>query len=258
VSTATTKRIAEILEEGVSGTGGAKNAYVAGYRVAAKTGTSEKIDKKDDSGREYYVCSCVGFAPADDPEIAVLILVDEPTKGVLYGSTVAAPYLANVMRDVLPYLGVEAEYTDKELANLALTVPDLKNWSVNAARNLANDMGFDVEFVGDGNIVRSQMPAAGVEVESARAKIIFYTDKEPEKTLVTVPDLAGKTAVAANEMLANRNLNIRIAGTNNYLSGSGAVAIAQNVPAGTQVEPGTVITVTFRNLEEEEWSDLMP
>ncbi len=114
------------------------------------------------------------------------------------------------------------------------------------------------EFVGDGNIVRSQMPAAGVEVESARAKIIFYTDKEPEKTLVTVPDLAGKTAVAANEMLANRNLNIRIAGTNNYLSGSGAVAIAQNVPAGTQVEPGTVITVTFRNLEEEEWSDLMP
>jgi len=258
VSTATTKRIAEILEDGVSGSGGAKNAYVAGYRVAAKTGTSEKIDKKDDSGREYYVCSCVGFAPADDPEIAVLILVDEPTKGVLYGSTVAAPYLANVMRDVLPYLGVEAEYTDKELANLALTVPDLKNWSVNAARNLANDMGFDVEFVGDGSIVRSQMPAAGVEVESARAKIIFYTDKEPEKTLVTVPDLAGKTAVAANEMLANRNLNIRIAGTNNYLSGSGAVAIAQDVPAGTQVEAGTVITVTFRNLDEEDWSDLMP
>ena len=70
--------------------------------------------------------------------------------------------------------------------------------------------------------------------------------------------LAGKTAVAANEMLANRNLNIRIAGTNNYLSGSGAVAIAQNIPAGTQVEPGTVITVTFRNLDEEDWSDLMP
>ena len=125
ISAETSKKLAEILEEGVSGGAGAKNAYVAGYRVAAKTGTSEKIDKKNETGTEYYVCSCVGFAPADDPEIAVIILVDEPTKGVLYGSVVAAPYLANVMRDVLPYLGVEAVYTDKELANLALETPPL-------------------------------------------------------------------------------------------------------------------------------------
>ncbi|MBQ4113042.1 MAG: stage V sporulation protein D, partial [Clostridia bacterium] len=125
ISKSTSEKLATVLEQGVSGGAGAKNAYVAGYRVAAKTGTSEKIDKKNDTGKEYYICSCVGFAPADDPRIAVLVLVDEPTKGVLYGSVVAAPYLAGVMRDVLPYLGVEAEYTDKELANLAVEAPSL-------------------------------------------------------------------------------------------------------------------------------------
>ena len=249
ISAETAARLATILEEGVSNNGGAKNAYVAGYRVAAKTGTSEKIDKKNemDDGRDYYVCSCVGFAPADDPEIAVLILVDEPTKGVLYGSYVAAPYLANVMEQALPYLGVEAVYTNKELANMAVETPYITEWSVSAAKNYAADAGFDVEIVGSGTLVRDQSPSAGVKVEKSRAKIILYTESGATPQMVTVPDLMGKTAVAANESLANRDLNIRIMGTNNYLSGTGAVAIAQDPPAGTQVEAGTVITVTFRN-----------
>ncbi len=252
ISTATAKKLAEVLEGGVSGGTGAKNAYVAGYRVAAKTGTSEKIDKKNETGIEYYVCSCVGFAPADDPEIAVIILVDEPTQGVLYGSYVAAPYLANVMRDVLPYLGVEAVYTDKELANMAVTAPSLVGWYATVAEDTAEDRGFEVEIVGNGQIVRAQSPAAGTQVESANAKIILYTETDAEITTVTVPDVLGKTAVSANELLANRNLNIRIEGTNNYLSGSGAVAISQSPAAGTEVAPGTVITVTFRNREADE------
>lgn len=251
ISGETAEKLAAILEEGVSGGAGAKNAYVAGYRVAAKTGTSEKIDKKNETGIEYYVCSSVGFAPADDPEIAVIILVDEPTKGVLFGSYVAAPYLANVMRDVLPYLGVEAEYTDKELANLALTTPSLTGWYASVARDTATSRGFAVEIVGEGTIVRGQSPAPGSQVESANAKIILYTDTA-ERATVTVPDVLGKTAVSANELLANHNLNIRIAGTNNYFSGSGAVAIDQVPAAGTEVEPGTVITVTFRNREAED------
>lgn len=252
ISTDTATQLAKILEEGVSGNGGAKNAYVAGYRVAAKTGTSEKIDKKDDSGREYYVCSCVGFAPADAPKVAVLILVDEPTKGVLYGSYVAAPYLAKVMEAILPYLGVEAVYTDKELANMARTVPDVAYWSVSAARKYATEHGFTVEVVGDGNVVYGQSPAAGVKVESARARLILYTERRAERTTVTVPVLLGRTAVSANETLAARQLNIRIQGTNNYLSGTGAVAIAQDPPAGTEVEIGTVVTVTFRSREDPE------
>ena len=252
ISKTTSKKLAKVLEEGVSGGAGAKNAYVAGYRVAAKTGTSEKIDKKNETGREYYVCSCVGFAPADDPQVAVIILVDEPTKGVLYGSTVAAPYLANVMRDILPYLGVEAVYTEKELANLALTVPSLTGWYDTVAEAQAELEGFKVEFVGSGRKVRFQSPAPGTQVESQNAKIILYTDEEPEKPMVTVPDLLGKTAVSANEMLATRGLNIRIEGTNNYMSGSGAVAISQSHGAGAQVERGTVITVTFRNQDADD------
>ena len=252
ISTATSEKLATILEEGVSGGAGGKNAYVAGYRVAAKTGTSEKIDKKNETGVEYYVCSCVGFAPADDPEVAALILVDEPTKGFLYGSYVAAPYVANVMRDVLPYLGVEAVYTDKELANMALETPSLVGWYATVAQTTAESLDFRVEIVGEGSVVRAQSPAPGTTVESANAKIILYTDRDPEKSLVKVPDVIGKTAVTANELLANHNLNIRIEGTNNYLSGSGAVAISQSLAPGSEVEPGTVITVTFRNKERDE------
>ncbi len=253
ISEATAKQLAAVLEEGVSGGAGAKNAYVAGYRVAAKTGTSEKIDEQNATGKDnLYVCSCVGFAPADDPEIAVIIMVDEPSKGSLYGSTVAAPYLANVMRDALPYLGVEPVYTEKELANMALTTPSVTGWYATVAEAEAAVRGFEVEIVGEGSVVRAQSPAAGTKVESAKAKIVLYTETDMEKHTVTVPDLSGKTAVAANEALANRNLNIRIQGTNNYLSGSGAVAIAQSIPPGTEVEIGTVVTVTFRNQEEED------
>ena len=252
ISEKTASTLATVLEQGVSGGAGAKNAYVAGYRVAAKTGTSEKIDKKNETGKEYYICSCVGFAPADDPEIAVIILVDEPTKGVLYGSTVAAPYLANIMRDTLPYLGVEAEYTQKELENLAVTTPSLVGWYDTVAKSQAELLGIEVEIVGAGSIVRSQTPAAGTKMEGHNAKIILYTDSQPEKTLVTVPDLSGKTAVSANQILANYGLNIRIAGTNNYMSGSGAVAISQSHAPGSEVERGTVITVTFRNQDADD------
>lgn len=252
ISAETSKKLAEVLEQGVSGGAGAKNAYVAGYRVAAKTGTSEKIDKKNETGKEYYVCSCVGFAPADDPEIAVIILVDEPTKGVLYGSVVAAPYLANVMRDTLPYLGVEAVYTDKELANLALTTPSLVGWYDTVAEDEAELKGFQVEIVGSGHVVRAQSPAPGTKVESQNAKIILYTESDMEKTTVTVPDVSGKTAVSANEILANHGLNIRIEGTNNYMSGSGAIAVAQSHAPGSEVERGTVITVTFRNQDADD------
>jgi stage V sporulation protein D (sporulation-specific penicillin-binding protein) len=254
ISEATAKKLAAVLEDGVSGGAGAKNAYVAGYRVAAKTGTSEKIDKKNETGVEYYVCSCVGFAPADDPRVATIILVDEPTKGVLYGSVVAAPYLANVMRDILPYLGVEAVYTDKELANLAREVPSLVGFYDTIAEAEAELRGFTVEIVGSGRVVKSQSPAPGAMVESQNAKLILYTDEEVEKTRVTVPDLLGKTAVSANEILANHGLNIRIEGTNNYMSGSGAVAIRQSHAPGTQVERGTVITITFRNQEADDIS----
>ena len=135
---------------------------------------------------------------------------------------------------------------------MARTVPDVAYWSVSAARKYATEHGFTVEVVGDGNVVYGQSPAAGVKVASARARLSLYTERRAGRTTVTVPNLLGRTAVSANETLAARQLNIRIQGTNNYLSGTGAVAIAQDPPAGTEVEIGTVVTVTFRSREDPE------
>ena len=282
ISEETCKIIGQVLNEGVETDGGAKNAYVAGYKVAAKTGTSEKKKNKNDKVQctrcEYeagyiefdpnltgkslicpecgkdvklYVCSTVAYAPANDPQIATLILVDEPTQGTLYGSVVAAPYVGNLLSEVLPYYGVAAEYTDKELEKLALETPTLLYWGVSVAEEFAKTVGFEVEIVGDGNLIVGQSPAAGVKVEPEHAKIILYTSREElqNKEMVKVPDLVGMTAVAANGTLANCGLNIRIFGTKNYMSGTGAVVVSQSIAPGELVEKGTVVEVTFRYLD---------
>ena len=246
ISEAVSKELCDILEQGVSGNGGAKNAYVMGYKIAAKTGTSEKIGDGDGSA---YICSCLAFAPSDDAKIAVIIMVDEPTEGSLYGSTVAAPYIAKFMETVLPYLGVEAEYTEKELAKMAVKVSNYKGWSVNKATEYATSAGLAVEVVGSGTIVTSQIPAAGSYVEKVSGRIILYTDSLEPSANVTVPNLIGKTAVAANALLASKGLNIKIEGTKNYLSGTGAVVVEQSHKEGEMVPEGTVITVTFRYLD---------
>ncbi len=282
ISEETCTTIGRILQEGVETDGGAKNAYVAGYRVAAKTGTSEKKLNKNDNVQctrcdyegkyeefdpelrydalicpkcnkevNLYVCSTVAYAPADDPELAAIILVDEPTKGVLYGSVVAAPYVGNLLAEALPYYGVAADYTAEELEKLAIETPTVLYWSTSVAEEFAKTVGFDVEIVGDGNLVVGQSPAAGVKVEPGSAKIILYTSREElnNKEMVKVPDLTGMTAVAANGTLANCGLNIRIVGTNNYMSGTGAVVVSQSIAPGEMVEKGTVIEVTFRYLD---------
>jgi stage V sporulation protein D (sporulation-specific penicillin-binding protein) len=139
VSTEVCDTISKILEEGVSVAGGARNAYVAGYRIAAKTGTSEKIGDSDRD--DAYICSCVASAPAESPAVCALIMVDEPTKGTLYGSVVAAPYVAKLMETILPHLGIEAVYSEAELAKLAVTVPNLRYYSLNQAQKSAERAG---------------------------------------------------------------------------------------------------------------------
>ncbi len=253
VSSAVCKTVSEILEGGVSGDGGAKNAYVAGYRVAAKTGTSEK---KDAGSIGQYVCSTVAYAPADNPQYAVIIIVDEPTKpqGNLYGSTVAAPYVGNVMEKILPYLGVEAVYTDAELEKLAVKVPDCRYGSVENAKAICERKGLKVEIVGDpGGIVRRQYPEVGTVLERENGRVILYTESGIEPETVIVPNVTGMSAVAANQALVNAGLNIRIFGTKNYLSGTGAVVISQSLEPGSEVQRGTVVEITFRYLDDKDY-----
>lgn len=252
ISAATSQKVSQILEEGVSTDGGSKNAYVAGYRIAAKTGTSEKKDVKD---TEYipYVCSAIAYAPAEAPEVSVLFMVDEPTEGVLYASVIAAPYVANLMEEILPYVGVEAEYTEEELKNKAVTTPSLVQLEVEDAKKKAVEwFGFEVEVVGDGKYVKAQSPAGGTKVEPGCAKVVIYTTDEAasERKTVKVPNLVGMTAVAANGTLTNLGLNLKISGTTNFASGKGAIVIEQNIAPGETVELGSVIELTFRYLED--------
>ena len=151
------------------------------------------------------------------------------------------------MEEVLPYYGVEAKYSEEELKNKTLTSPALVHGRTEFVKNFAESLGFKVEVVGDGEYVKAQSPATGVEVEPEGAKIILYTTDEAAKNkmTVTVPNLTGMTAVAANGTLTNIGLNIKITGNKNYVSGKGVVVYSQSIPAGTVVEKGTVVELIF-------------
>lgn len=231
------KKISSILAEGVAGVGGAKNAYVAGYRVAAKTGTSEKKGETT-TGEEMYIGSCVGFAPADDPKVAVIIMVDEPTKGLLYGSTVAAPYIGKTLESVLPYLGVEPVYTASEKEKIDKKIENYVGLPISSALAYAKSRGLDVTILGDGGNVVGQSPKAG-EAYSFNGKITFTTDSEGSVTQ-NVPNIIGKSLEDASEILFDAGFNIKISGGSH---GDDAVVASQSPSANEMHVSGSVVTV---------------
>ncbi len=245
VSSSVCETVSNILREGVAGNGGSKNAYVAGYRVAAKTGTSEKIGDNN----ELRIGSCVAFAPADDPEIAIIIVVDEPTIGSSYGSVVAAPYIANCLSQMLPALGVEAVYTDDEAAKLEVEVPDFRGVVSYNAREKIEALGLDCEIIGVGTVVTSQVPSAGSMLSKENGKVILYIGESAPTNNIKVPNVVGMTASAANQTLINAGLNINIEGTTNYNEGSDAKVVSQFPEGGTIATKGDIISVTFRYLD---------
>lgn len=246
MSEASAKHISQILADGVAGVGGAKNAYVAGYRVAAKTGTSEKKGETT-TGEEMYICSCVAFAPADDPKVAIIIMVDEPTKGVLYGSTVAAPYIAKTLETVLPYLGVEPIYTEEEKSLLDKQIPDYVGLPVASARAYAESRGLEVEVVGGGAYVSTQTPKSG-SLYSCDGRIVFYTGDSTEN-VSKIPDVIGKSISEASEIITNAGFNINLKGATQSIGG--AVVVSQSVAAGTQAPIGSVVTVEMRSKDAD-------
>jgi stage V sporulation protein D (sporulation-specific penicillin-binding protein) len=250
VSSETCKTLTEILADGVAGNGGAKNAYVKGYSVAAKTGTSEKRDTADKYG-EYSlrVGSCVAFAPANDPAIAAIIVVDEPMKGNVYGSVVAAPYISKLLENVLPYMGIEPHYTEEELASMEVPISDYTGVAATDAAAELSKKGIACEIIGNGKAVKTQIPKSGSMLSTETGKVFLYTgDSYPEQT-VTVPDLVGRTAAAANKIGVNSGLNVSIVGAQNYDSGSGAVVISQTPAAGTKLNRGDIVTIDVRHLD---------
>lgn len=225
--------------------GGARNAYVPGYKVGGKTGTSEKVAEMQATGQDgLYIASFVGVAPIDDPEIAILVMVDEPHTTSYYGGSVAAPAAASVLGDILPYMGYEPKYTEKELANFAISVPDVVGNDISSAKNKITVLDLKTKVVGSGETVVSQLPEGGSELAKG-GTVILYTDNEDTAQLTKVPDFNGMTVSQVNTAAASANINVEFAGN---FDGNGAATYAynQSVAAGTETVIGTIVTVYFR------------
>lgn len=240
VSEEVTKKVIDAMEENAT-TGSAKNGYVAGYKVAGKTGTSEKKIYHNDGSQEYIASFC-GFAPADDPQVCLLVYFDDPVGDSYYGSAVAAPVFANIMSEVLPYLNVEAEYTEEEIAQMDTTAENYVGKSISEAESLVSSGGFTPVVMGSGDTVISQVPTAQSRLPQ-QGTVVLYTDEESmNDDVVEVPDLTNMTVAQANSTAAMYNLNISVVGSN--ADGEG-ISYSQGIKAGSKVKSGTVISVNF-------------
>lgn len=246
ISTEVASEIAKVLEEGVSGDGGAKNAYVEGYSVAAKTGTSQKFDILDENGNSYLrIGSTVAFAPSDESGIAVIIVVDEPQSQVKYGSTVAAPYVSRLLTKVLPYLEYNSNGT-----NDTVRVNDYVGMNVNSATAELKSNGMNYKIVGDGNVVLSQFPVAGMDITASLSTVYIIT-KDITHELVTVPQLTGLSASQANSLATNAGLNILITGVKDT-SSPNLTVVSQSLPPGTAVPRGYIIELQLLRTDFED------
>ncbi len=222
---------------------GAKNSLVSGYDIGAKTGTSQKVSKIQQTGDTYlYIGSCVTIAPIDNPEIAVFVMLDEPKGDNYYGGVISAPVNSKIMSDVLPYLGYEPSYSDEELKKMSVEVPDVVGSTLEEARGKIAAKKMEYKVVGSGENVVRQLPEAGSKVVNG-GTVILYTEKTAQKT-VTVPNFVGLNATEANKTAAAAGLNIEFSGN---ITTSGLKAYNQSITKGTKVDAGTVVTVYFRD-----------
>ncbi len=250
VSEETSDLVCQLLESVVS-EGGGGNAYVPGYRVGGKTGTSQKVadELQNTTGERLRISSFCGIAPMDDPEVAVLIMLDEPHADNVYGGTIAAPVGGQVLGDILPYLGLEPQYTEEELESMAIKPPDVTGKSVGEAKNEIQAAGLKYKVVGEGETIERQVPSS-VQSIAKGGVVVLYTEGAGESNMVTVPDLTGMAMAGVNQTAADANLNVEFSGA--AITGSNAVSYRQSVEKGQQVEAGTTITVYFRTEDNVE------
>lgn len=243
ISADTAERMTKILNiNATSGT--AKNGYIAGYRVCGKTGTSQKILEDNlDTSKKHYIASYCGFAPADDPQVALLIYYDEPNPEIdYYGGSVAGPTFEKCMKQILNYLGVERKYTEEELEKIDTTAPNVTGKTVAEAKSSLEGEDLNYKVMGSGNTVLEQIPAFGEAIPQG-GTVVLYTDKESTSETVEVPDLTGMSLAAANQAAVDSGVQILVTGA--ALTSDNPVSQTQDIEAGTKVRPGTVITVGF-------------
>lgn len=240
ISEETASKVRQMMSAVVSdGTG--RNAKIAGYQVAGKTASAQKLD--DNAENEVYIASFVCFAPADDPEVAILVGVDNTHDGYRSGGAVAAPIAKQVMEPTLEYLNVERKYSAEELTKLSKTTPELIGKTVSAAKSLASNEGLKIKIVGEGDTVISQMPA-GLQSIPQGGVIVVYTEKGASLKKATVPDFTGMTVSQVNALAADHGINIIFSGPTEE---AGVKAYNQSVDAGAKVDLGSSITVSFKS-----------
>ena len=246
ISEETSATMRQILEDVVTANGGG-NAYMSGYRIGGKSGTSEKIDDYN-SGKTpelRYVATFCAIVPIDDPEYVMLVACDEPTSGYIYGSAIAAPVVSAVFKEGLEYMGIYPQYTADELAQQDVTVPWVGGYNSIRAEAQLTAAGLKAEYIGstDGTEVTGQVPSAGTVMPSGSTVMLYMGDIPlSDYRMSTVPNVIGMTVEEANKALSNAGLNISISGA---ATGSEAKAVSQSVNSGLSVYRGTVIEVNF-------------
>ena len=241
ISDDTSKKMNEYLEYNTERQGAAAG-YISGYKVAGKTGTTEKrgVTKVESSFSEDYISSFCGYAPADDPQIAMLVFFDTPDGDAYYGSQVSSPVFINIMSEVLPYLDVKTSYTDEELGYVDASAGDYTGVSVDEAKTAVEADGFTATVKGNGSTVISQIPTVSSGLQKG-GSIVLYTDSDSQSETVSVPSLIGLSPNEVNDVASAYGLNVSFSGATT----SSGTSSSQNVEAGTSVSPGTVITVSF-------------
>ena len=241
ISRQTSDTLNMILEASVTnGTG--RNAYIPGFRVAGKTGTSEKLPR----GNRNYIASFIGFAPADNPRIAALVILDEPRGASYFGGVIAAPVVRNILEESLHYLEIAPEFTQEELAVMEVPVPDLIQMTRADAQSALREVGLTAQFHGQGDTVLSQIPR-GREPLSRGSTIVLYTE-ESDTRQATVPNVVGMSVSEANRAITNAGLNVRIRG--GAARQPGRVQVMTQFPApGAAIEAGSIVTIEFRHLD---------
>lgn len=246
ISEETSKTVCAMLEQVVGdkkeGTG--KNAYVAGYRIGGKTGTSTDTTKEAATGQKQYIVSFIGIAPIDNPKIAILVLLDNPSNSTgiyVSGGQMGAPTVGKMFADILPYMGYEPQYSEQELQTVDRSVPELTGMTAAEAGAKAEGAGLTYRVIGTGATVTAQLPIAN-SVVAAGSQVILYCDAEPSAQLETMPDLTDLTYSVARQKLGGYALYIRASGP--ITDPGTVVVVSQNVPAGTALEHGAVIEVT--------------
>ncbi|MBQ3010245.1 MAG: PASTA domain-containing protein [Oscillospiraceae bacterium] len=247
ISEETSAKVRQILEQvvGDSKEGTGRNAYVSGYRIGGKTGTSENVVMIAQTGQKEYIVSIIGFAPANDPQIAILVLLDSPSnKSGVYisGGQMGAPTVGNMFRDILPYLGVEPAYTEEEQEKMDKTVPSLVGMTLSEAQKKLAETGLTCRTIGSGGTVTNQLPHQGSVIQQG-SQVILYTGATPSEKLENMPDVTGYTYSDAAWILSSYGLFIRT--DSSVTDPKSQVVATQSIPVGTAVEHGTVMQVTL-------------